>query len=207
MHSISRSIPKNQKRILKTLLKANDKKEILAQVSYNSRILLGRFPGESEPLELSKFLKNPRNERYLEKQLVLFHKLCQGKNALNIERVSELVSLELVVLAMKDEKLSSNIRALFCDLLHVLYVDVGKNQPILKRIQVSPLDIMTTQLAKNTHPFPFLSIPLAFRCHTTGKSCKRWPKRTSSQNPAFSNSMSRFHFWKIWPSKLGYTIF
>ena len=67
----------------------------------------------------------------------MFARLCFNRNERNIDIVKQkFVSLEQALHGMKDAGLGGKIRAAYTDLLHTVYVDVAKNQPVLKRIRV-----------------------------------------------------------------------
>ena len=72
----------------------------------------------------------------MEYQLSLFARLCFGRNVANIETLSQVVPLEQALHGMKDHTLHGKIRAAYTDLLLTIFVDVEKNQPVLKRIRV-----------------------------------------------------------------------
>jgi hypothetical protein len=133
-------MPKNQTFILNQLLEANKSTEILAETKYDpaTKTIRVRAPTKTEFVELVQFLQNPKDAEYLEKQFVLFVGLCSGRHGQNIEELSKrFIPFDLAMAGMTDERLTKGaIRAQFCGLVHALYVDVGKNRIVLKRIQV-----------------------------------------------------------------------
>jgi len=73
----------------------------------------------------------------LEYQLSLLSRLCFGRNKKNIEIVStQFISLEQAMAGLKDPQLPGKIRSAYCDYLLNVFIDVDKNQPVLKRIRV-----------------------------------------------------------------------
>ena len=132
-----RAMPRNQKNVISKFITNNKDGRILVGSKLEGDKILVRDRDSTTWVDLDQFIKTEADIRYFEAQLQLFAKLCHGRNKESIAIVSEVLSQDQIVAALKSDKLSGRIRAAYLDIYHNLYIDVDKNQPVLKRIRMS----------------------------------------------------------------------
>jgi len=133
-----RAMSRNQTLIMEKLMAAQQKQTVLMITKLVNGALEIRDRGTSDWKPFNEFLKDDQNRHFYESQLNLFANLAYGRNARNIEIItSKFISLDQVLYGLKEEHFRGTLRAAYSYALVNLFIDVGKNQPLLKRVQVT----------------------------------------------------------------------
>lgn len=71
-------------------------------------------------------------------QFALFAGVCSGRNTRSIEAVSQIYPLEFILAGLQDTALAGQpkVKISLTLLLDALYIDVGQNRPVLRRVQM-----------------------------------------------------------------------